>query len=117
MNASYAEFAVTFPAFIPMTPDETPEVVEVDGKLCLCLFTELRLFDQYRTGRRLPANGKKAVAVWSFNTPDALDEFLLANEAQFERQDCWHIAVNPCPETAPQYAPIHNFVEYLKSDA
>lgn len=116
MPEDSTEFTMTFPAYIPMTGKEAPELIEIDGHVCVCLFTNKKTLDRFHSDKYKPAGILHQVPVWTFKTAGDLREFLVATESQFEGQDCRHIAVNPARGAPPMFAPIRDFVEYLKGD-
>lgn len=42
-----SDFVVTYPAFFLLNDHDAPEIVEIDGKLCVCLFTDVDLVQTF----------------------------------------------------------------------
>ncbi len=109
------DFTMRYPAYVPQTPAGTPEIVEIDGNVCLCVFTNRKKVERHHQDKYRPAAGFRNVPVWSFKTSAELAEFLIANEAQFAAQKCQHVAFDVSRGVPPLYTTFRDVVEFLKT--
>ena len=110
-----AEFTMSYPAYIPKTPEGNPELVEIDGNVCVCLYTNRKALERFYIDKYSPTAALVNVPAWSFITAAELVAFLTKSKRQFAQQECRFVAVNVEPGVPPMYAPIAMFVNDLKA--
>jgi hypothetical protein len=106
-------FVMTYPCFLAMTKEGSPELVEIDGNLCLCLFTDSELVKAFHQGK-YRGQPRQAVRVSPLKTAAELIGFLRDNERAFAGQDCRHVAINVSPGKPPMYATLWELIAELE---
>jgi hypothetical protein len=103
---------MSYPAFLAMTKEGNPGLAEIDGNVCLCLFTDSKMAQAFHAdedGR----HGEQAARVYSFKTAAELIDYLRRNEWQFTEQGCHFVALNVQPSMPPVYATFRKLIADL----
>ena len=106
---------MSYPAYIPKTPAGAPELVEIDGNVCVCLYTNRKALERFYIDKYSPTAAFLSVPAWSFISAAELVTFLTKSKRQFVQQECRFVAVNVQPGVQPMYATIAAFVEELNA--
>jgi hypothetical protein len=90
-------FIFTYPNFFPLSPAGAPELIQVDGHLCICFFTDADNVRRFQTAQ----HGEK-FAVWTARAiVSESRERLLSNmktlRPDLDEQGVTHVAIDPLP--------------------
>ena len=109
-----ASFTMTYPAYVLKDNAGRPELVEIDGKACVALFSERIAMHAFYNDKH-QEQAQPTFKVFVFKSVDVLLEFFKAFQATFDHEGVGFVAVNPQRGEPPMYAPIRDFVEDLKA--
>jgi len=99
---------IGFPCFFLLKRNGNPEVVEVDGKLAICVFTGQAMIDAFLTAKYGPES--REVKLQRFNRRAELAAVLANSARQLAKQACNYIAFNPLSGRKTLYAPIKEYI-------
>ena len=108
------EFSMTYPAYVLKDNAGRPELVEIDGNVCVALFTE-RIAMQAFYNDKHRENAQPKFTCFVFESAAVAVLFFETFRASLDEEGVASVAVNAQPGKPPMYAPITDFVEYLKT--
>lgn len=109
-----ASFTMTYTAYVLKDKAGRPELVEIDGNVCVGLFTDkaaLQAFYNDKHGK----NAQPKFTCFVFESAAVVVLFFETFKTSFDEEGIACVAVNPQPSVPPMYAPIRDFLEYLKT--
>ena len=87
---------LAYPCYFPLTPDGVPELVDIDGAVCVAMFTSVKGIEafhnaKYRTTR------KTSVPTIRLDSAAELLKFLKDCQPEFDAQECFFVALDVSP--------------------
>jgi hypothetical protein len=110
-----SDFAITYPAFFLLNEHDVPELVEIDGNLCVCLFTDVdlvRTFYRDKHGKG-PANAQ-AIVMHSWSE---LLQFVKQWQPAFEQDGIRFVAFDVSPRRRPFYGELVQLIALLEAES
>lgn len=114
-----SDFLMTYPCYFLCGEGGGLQCNTVDGKDCLCLFTNLEVLQQFWTTMHQQVHGPAAANLTvAFDTCDDRDGLLnrmKSGEKELAKAGFRHIVINPRQGWPAQYVTIRDFIEYLET--
>lgn len=114
-HETYDAPSPTYPAFYLLNEHDAPEVVEIDGKLCICLFTEADHVGAFYRDKH--GKGAEHAQVIAPHIRDELLQILKQWLPVFERDDVRFAVFDASPRRRPLYGELAEFVAMLEANA
>jgi hypothetical protein len=108
------DFAMTYPCYLLLTASGNPESIVVDGRTCVCLFTDEDLVKGFYRGKYGPSASDREFEVDAFLEYDGLIGTIREWEKEFADQGVFHIAIDPTPGKMTAYVEIQEFIAKLE---
>ncbi len=106
-------FTMPYPCFLLASDSGTPQLIEVDGHVCLCLFTSRRNVEAfYRGNQGIQADTSK-IKICAAKNRDELIKLLTELQPQLVGQDCKHVAFDAVPGSPIGYVLLDELLREL----
>jgi hypothetical protein len=102
------DFVVSYPCYFPLSTSDAPELIKVDGNLCICFFTDgdtMQTFQTHHHGWDKLRN----VQVIACQDHETLVSTLNALRQQLDEQGVRYVALDPTPGKQIIYADLDGF--------
>ncbi|MCE9607908.1 MAG: hypothetical protein K8U03_23740 [Planctomycetia bacterium] len=109
-----SDFVMTYPAFFLLNEHDAPELVEIDGKLCVCLFTDTDLVATFY--RDMHDHGATQAHLIAAHSRVELLQILGQWRPVFESDGIRFVAFDVSPRRRPMYGELAKLVAMLEAE-
>jgi hypothetical protein len=104
------DFVMTYPCYFLLTKHSNPETVIVDENLCLCLFTDIHLVEQFYHEKY--GNDGFTLEIETCTIPDCatLTQILRECQSELAQQGCTSIAIDASRHRMVGYFSLDDFM-------
>lgn len=108
-----SDFVMTYPAFFLLNEHDAPDLVEIDGRLCVCLFTDVDLVQTFYRDKYGKGHEHAQVIVAKSRTE--LLQIVKQWQPVFEHDAIRFVAFDVSPRRRPMYGELAEFIAMLEA--
>jgi hypothetical protein len=109
-----SDFVMTYPAFFLLNEHDTPEIVDIDDNICLCLFTDVDLLQSFY--REKHGKGDEHVQVIAAHSRAELLQILKEWQPIFATDGIRFVGFDVSPWRRPMYGELVGFIAFLEGE-
>ena len=109
-----SDFVMTYTGFFLLNDHDAPELVEIDGKLCVCFFTDTELVATFYRDKH--GKGAEHAQVIAAHSRAELLQILGQWQPVFDNDGIRFVAFDVSPRRRPMYGELGEFIAMLEAE-